>query len=127
MQEKYAMRLCIPTGTADGKTAIVHAHFGGAPYFTIYDTDKGEVEVVNNDNQHHSHGMCQPLAVLSTKNINAVVCGGMGARAIMKLNEAGIKAYRAVPGSVEEIAQQFAKGGLEEITVENACQQHNCH
>ena len=118
------MRICIPTGTADGKSAQVHAHFGSAPYFTIYDTDKDNVEVVNNDNQHHLHGMCQPLAVLSTKNIGAVVCGGMGARAIMKLNEAGIKAYRAIPGSVEEIAQQFAKGGLEEITAENTCQHH---
>lgn len=82
---------------------------------------------MNNDNQHHSHGMCHPMAVLSTKDINAVVCGGMGARAIQKLNEAGIKAYRAIPGSVEEIAMQFSKGGLDEITVENACQQHNCH
>jgi predicted Fe-Mo cluster-binding NifX family protein len=127
MQEKDAMRLCIPTATEDGKTAQVHAHFGGAPFFTIYDTDKGDVEVINNDNQHHSHGMCQPLAALSGKNLDAVVCGGMGARAIMKLNEAGIKAYRAIPGSVEEIAQQFAKGGLEEITAQNACQQHNCH
>ena len=126
MQEKYVMRICIPTGTADGKTAKVHAHFGSAPYFTIYDTDKGDVEIVNNDNQHHSHGMCQPLAALSTKDIVAVVCGGMGARAIMKLNEAGIKAYRAIPGSVEEIARQFSQGGLEEITAENACQQHNC-
>lgn len=45
----------------------------------------------------------------------------------MKLNEAGIKAYRAVLGSVEEIAKQFAEGGLEEITAQNACQQHNCH
>jgi predicted Fe-Mo cluster-binding NifX family protein len=71
--------------------------------------------------------MCQPMAVLSTKDIDAVVCAGMGARAIMKLNEAGIKAYRAIPGSVEEIAQQFSSGGLEEITAENACQQHNCH
>ena len=121
------MRICIPTDTADGKTAKVNAHFGSAPHFTIYDTDKGNVEVVNNDNQHHSHGMCQPMAVLSTKDIDAVVCGGMGARAIMKLNEAGIKAYRAIPGSVEEIARQFSQGGLEEITAENACQQHNCH
>jgi predicted Fe-Mo cluster-binding NifX family protein len=121
------MKLCIPTATSDGKSAMVHAHFGGAPYFTIYDTEKGEVEVINNDNQHHSHGMCHPMNALVGKNIDAVVCGGMGARAIMKLNEAGIKAYRAIPGSVEDIAKQFAKGGLEEITAQNACQQHNCH
>lgn len=71
------MRLCIPTATADGKSAMVHAHFGGSPYFTIYDTDKGDVEVVNNDNQHHSHGMCHPMNALAGKRIDAVVCGGM--------------------------------------------------
>lgn len=121
------MKLCIPTGSADGKSAEVYAHFGSAPNFTIYDTDTCAVEVISNDNQHHSHGMCHPMAALSGINIDAVVCGGMGARAVQKLNEAGIKAYRAVPGSVEEIAQQFSKGGLEEITVENSCQQHDCH
>jgi ArsR family transcriptional regulator len=121
------MKICIPTVTADGKQAKVHEHFGGAPYFTIYDTEKDSVEVVNNDNQHHSHGMCQPMEALSAKGIDAVVCGGMGARAIQKLNEAGVKVYRAVPGSVAEIAQQFSKGGLEEITADNACREHNCH
>jgi predicted Fe-Mo cluster-binding NifX family protein len=121
------MRICIPTSTADGKTAKVHEHFGSAPCFTIYDTEKDAVEVISNSNQHHSHGMCQPMSALSTKDIDAVVCSGMGARAIQKLNETGIKAYRAVPGSVEEIAQQFSKGDLEEITAENACREHNCH
>ena len=121
------MRICIPTTTNDGKTANVHAHFGSAPFFTIYDADKDAVEIIDNANQHHSHGMCQPMGALIGKKIDAVVCGGMGARAIQKLNEADIKVYRAIPGSVEEIAQQFSKGGLEEITAENACQEHNCH
>ncbi len=121
------MRLCIPTATNDGKTAQVYGHFGSAPFFTIYDTEKGEVEIIDNSNQHHSHGTCHPMSSLSDKNIDAVVCGGMGARAIMKLNEAGIKAYRANGGIVEEISKQFANGGLEEITAQNACQQHNCH
>jgi len=121
------MKICISTSTADGKTAKVHEHFGGAPYFTIYDTEKDSVEVVNNDNQHHSHGLCQPMSALSAKGIDVVVCGGMGARAIQKLNEAGIKAYRAVPGSVAEIVSQFAEGGLEEITADTACREHNCH
>jgi predicted Fe-Mo cluster-binding NifX family protein len=121
------VKICIPTGTADGKTAQVHAHFGGAPYFTIYDTDKDAVEVVNNDNQHHTHGMCQPMAALSAKGIDVVVCGGMGVRAIQKLNEGGVRAYRAVAGSVAEIAKQFAEGGLEEITADDACREHDCH
>jgi predicted DNA-binding protein (UPF0251 family)/predicted Fe-Mo cluster-binding NifX family protein len=121
------VRLCIPTKTNEGKIAIVHGHFGSAPYFTIYDTAKGGVEVIDNANQHHSHGACQPMSALTGRKINAVVCAGMGARAVQKLNEGGIKVYRAVSGSVADIAGQFLKGGLEEITAENACAQHHCH
>ena len=121
------MRLCIPTETQDGKLAQVYGHFGSAPFFTIYDSEKVEVEVIKNDNEHHSHGMCQPMSALNGKDIDAVVCGGMGARAVQKLNEGGVKAYRTIQGTVADVAAQFSKGGLEEITVDNACIQHDCH
>ena len=121
------MKLCIPTETNKGKNAQVYGHFGSAPYFTIVDTEKDSVEIVNNANQHHSHGMCQPMNALVGKKIDAVVTGGMGARAVQKLNEGGIKAYRAIPGTVADIVSQFTKGGLEEIAVSNACAQHGCH
>ena len=121
------MKICIPTESDQGKEAKVYGHFGSAPYFTIYDTEKGSVEVINNANQHHAHGMCQPMSALEGKAVNAVVTGGAGARAVQKLNEGGIKVFRAVPGTVNDIAAQLAKGELEEISVENACAQHGCH
>ena len=121
------MRICIPTETNEGKSAKVYSHFGSAPYFTIVDIEKDLIEVVNNSNQHHSHGMCQPMNALSGKKIDVVVTGGMGARAVQGLNQGGIKAYRAIPGTVADIVSQFTKGGLEEITVNNACAQHGCH
>ncbi|MCK9574326.1 MAG: NifB/NifX family molybdenum-iron cluster-binding protein [Candidatus Omnitrophica bacterium] len=121
------MKICIPTETNKGKNAVVYGHFGSAPYFTIIDTEKDSVEIIDNANQHHAHGMCQPMSALLGKSIDAVVTGGMGARAVQKLNEAGIKVYRAVPGTVTDIVSQFTKGGLEEITVQNACAQHECH
>ena len=121
------MRICIPTETNEGKTAKTYGHFGSAPYFTIVDTEKDTVEIINNANQHHSHGMCQPMNALIGKKIDAVVTGGMGGRAVQKLNEGGIKAYRAIQGTVADIVNQFIKGGLEEITVTNACAQHSCH
>jgi Uncharacterized conserved protein len=121
------MKLCIPTETNEGKQAQVYGHFGSAPYFTIYDTDQDSVEIIDNTNQHHAHGMCQPMNALIGKKIDAVVCGGMGGRAVQKLNEGGIKAFRAVPGTVSDISAQFLKSELEEITVNNACGQHGCH
>jgi predicted Fe-Mo cluster-binding NifX family protein len=121
------MRICIPTKTKEGKTASVHEHFGSAPYFTIFDTEKNVIEIVDNSNQHHSHGMCQPMTALTDKNIEVVVCGGMGARAVQKLNETGIKVYMAPLGTAEDIINQYENGGLGELTAQNACNQHNCH
>jgi predicted Fe-Mo cluster-binding NifX family protein len=121
------MKLCIPTETSEGRTAQVYGHFGSAPYFTIVDTEKDTVEIVDNANQHHAHGMCQPMGALTGKKVDVVVTGGMGARAVQKLNEGGIKVLRAVPGTVEEIVKQFKSKKLEEMTIENACAQHGCH
>jgi len=121
------MRICIPIETDEGKAAKVYGHFGSAPYFAIYDTEKDKFEVIDNSNQHHAHGTCHPLGMLDGKNINAVVCGGMGARAVQLLNDAGIKAYRADASTVEEIIKKLKDKKLEEITVENACAQHGCH
>ncbi len=121
------MKICVPTETNEGVNALVYGHFGSAPYFTIYDTQTNTAEVIDNANQHHAHGMCQPMGALTGKNVDAVVTGGMGARAVQKLNEGGVKVYRAIPGTVADIAGQFTKGGLEELTVHNACSHHGCH
>ena len=121
------MKICIPTETNKGKDATVFGHFGSAPFFTIYDTDNGSVEIIANANQHHAHGMCQPMAALAGKGVNAVVTGGAGAGAIQKLNQGGIKVYRAIAGTVADVATQFVKGDLEEISVQNACAHHDGH
>ena len=120
------MKICIPTETNEGKIAKVYEHFGSAPYFTIYDTENDNCEAVDNSNQHHTHGTCHPMGIFENKNIDAVVCGGMGMRAIQKLNETGIQAYRATGDTVEEIVKQFKANKLEKITLENACTQHSC-
>ena len=57
------MRICIPAETNLGRKAMVYAHFGIAPYFTIYDTEKDAFEIVENSNQHHDHGTCYPLVL----------------------------------------------------------------
>ena len=121
------MKICIPTETNKGKEAVVYGHFGSAPFFTIYDTVSDSVEVITNANQHHSHGMCQPMASLEGKGVNAVVTGGAGAGAVQKLNQGGIRVYRAISGTVADVVAQFTGGTLEEISVQNSCSHHDCH
>jgi predicted Fe-Mo cluster-binding NifX family protein len=121
------MRICIPTESGEGAKAAAYGHFGSAPYFTIFDTGTGSVEVVGNANEHHAHGMCHPLAALEGRRIDAVVVAGIGVRALQRLNEGGIKVYRTISATVEEIARKFETGELEEMTLENSCAGHGCH
>jgi predicted Fe-Mo cluster-binding NifX family protein len=66
------MELCVPTQTREGKQAQVFEHFGSAPFFTLVDTESQSVEIVENANQHHEHGMCQPLQAIANLKVDAV-------------------------------------------------------
>jgi predicted Fe-Mo cluster-binding NifX family protein len=78
-------------------------------------------------NKHHEHGACNPVAALQGRAVDVVVTGGMGVRAVMMLNAQGIKVFRAVAGTVENISSTFDAQALEELTVNNACASHGCH
>jgi len=122
------MRICVPTEMNSGLKAEVFGHFGSAPYFTVVDIEKKSVETIRNVDQHHGHGMCHPMGVLAAKKIDAVVCAGMGVRAIQKLNEAAVKVFQAQGRTVEDIIKAYQHNDLTELTVENACAQHHgCH
>ena len=121
------MKICIPTETNEGKSAKVYDHFGSAPYFTIYDTEKDDYETIDTSNQHHIHGTCNPIDALNGKGIDAVVCNGMGKRAVQKLNDAGIRAYIASGANVREVIDKYQANELEEMTMDNACHRHGCH
>jgi len=120
------MKICIPIKDKIGIKAKVSDHFGSAPYFLIYDDSKETFELIKNLNEHHVHGACQPIHALEGVKIDAVVCKGMGARAVLKLNEGGIKTYRSDAALAGDIIKRFRSGGLEEITVKNACKEHIC-
>lgn len=121
------MKICIPIDKDNGKKSKVYNHFGSAPHFIIYDTEKDEFEVINNSYQRHAHGRCHPLVVLKDKNIDAVICGGMGARAVQLLLEAGIKAYRTDALTFEEVIEKLKDREFQEITVKNACMRDSYH
>ena len=42
------MRICIPTANKEGLNAKVHGHFGSAQHFTIYDTEKDALNIIDN-------------------------------------------------------------------------------
>lgn len=121
------MRICLPTTGKKGWEETVYNHFGSAQYFTIYDSNTREVSVVENENQHHNHGSCQPLDIISQNKVDIVMTSGMGRRAVMMLNEGGVRVYLLQGNTVKEAVSLWEANTLQELTPENSCAGHDCH
>ena len=121
------MLACIPTKGNAGFDDTVFDHFGSAPYFTICDTEKSSVTVLDNNNAHHSHGTCHPMNQLATYHLDCVICSGMGRRAIEALNAEGIKIYQSGKETVRELIEKLTSGQLPEMDPMRACRGHGQH
>src|SRR4030043_1180222 len=86
----------------EGVESKVYDHFGSAPAFIIVDTEGKDVLTVNNKNLHHAHGACNPIMALDGKSVEAMVVGGIGAGALVKLNGLGIRVFGAGAPTVKE-------------------------
>ncbi len=121
------MKICFPVQEKNGLAQKIYQHFGSAPFFIIYDTETKNFQTVENSNQHHSHGACHPLGIISQFKVDAVITSGMGKRAVQLLNEAGIKVFLSAGDSVEDALRKSAANDLVELTPANACGHHGCH
>lgn len=118
------MNICIPVNEDSGPASSVCAHFGSAPIFMIVETDSGSTRAITNRNQHHGHGMCQPLASLANEKIDAMVVGGIGMGALGKLRKAGIQVYMASQPTVAGTVDAYRAGTLQPVQPGMACAQH---
>jgi predicted Fe-Mo cluster-binding NifX family protein len=112
------MRICIPTESEDGLTALVAEHLGRSPFLTLVDTVSGDVSVV--PNAPHGDRSFAPAKPLAGTGVEAVVCTGAGKRAVATL-QAGIRVLltRAVPAA--EVVAAAGRGGLPVLTAQEAC------
>lgn len=119
------MKICFPVESDKGAESEVFGHFGSAPMFVVFDTETQTIGNINNQDLGHVHGMCNPLKALGGKKVDAVIVGGIGAGAINKLNEMGIKVYRALQGTVRDNIELFKKNIMHEMTIKHACGGHS--
>lgn len=119
------MKFAFPVEDENGLESKVYGHFGSAPAFVIVDDETGDYKVIINNDQHHSHGMCSPLKALGNQIVDAVVVGGIGTRALMKLNSIGIRVFRAQAGkSVKDTLELYKNAKLMEYTPSDTCAGH---
>jgi predicted Fe-Mo cluster-binding NifX family protein len=118
------MRLCVPITRDEGLESPVSAHFGSAPAFAIVDCETGDVAVLQNRNQHHAHGACQPLAALVGQDVDAVVVSAIGQGALARLQAAGVEVLQAEFATVREALDGYRSGALRAVSQADACAHH---
>ena len=118
------MRICIPVQKNEGSESKPYNHFGSAPKFLVVNLEGEEIEVIDNGDLDHEHGKCQPLKALEGNKVDAIIVGGIGAGAIMKLNEMGTKVYRGINDTIESNLKLLKENKLQEFSVNDACS-HN--
>jgi predicted Fe-Mo cluster-binding NifX family protein len=92
--------------------------FGRCPYFIIAEIEDGEIkktETIENKNTDQTSGAGISTAQLITeKNVNAVITGNVGPRALDVLKQFNIDVYSG-NGVIKEVLHEFIDGKLEKI------------
>ena len=120
------MKVCIPVEVNNGLESKPYGHFGSAPLFVVCDLESGEVSSINNGDLGHEHGKCQPIKALEGNIVDAVVVGGIGQGAIMKLNSMGIKVYKAQCETISENLDLLKLNKLQEFPQNHTCSHDGC-
>ena len=90
---------------------FVSEHFGRCPFYTIVDIEEGKVikkEVI--ENPGHQLGLIPQF--LHERNVEYIICGGMGTRAKNFFDRFKIETLVGISGTVEEVIEKFLNGTL---------------
>lgn len=119
MDQKGGAVMRIAVTYEDG---MVFQHFGHTRQMKLYDVEGGQVtaqQVV--DTAGSGHGAL--AGFLSQRQVDTLICGGIGAGAQEALAQAGIKLYGGVTGSADEAVKALLDGTLQ-YNAEVRCDHH---
>lgn len=120
LQEKKGetiMRIAIPY-----EEGQIFQHFGHTSQMKIYDIEDGQVAQEQiADTTGSGHGAL--AGFLSGLDVDALICGGIGAGAQEALAQAGIKLYGGVAGSADEAVKALLAGQLN-YSADVSCSHH---
>jgi predicted Fe-Mo cluster-binding NifX family protein len=111
---EFYMRIAISSVTEDGLDAPVAGHFGHSPYFTLIDLDGDQVckvDVVANP-YALGHQPGQVPDFVHSQGVEAMVTGGMGARAAELFAQYGIQPVTGASGTVRDALVSFQRSEL---------------
>ena len=107
----------------------IFQHFGHTEQFKIYEVKDGQIantQVV--DTNGSGHGALAGL--LSTLDVDVLICGGIGGGAQMALGQAGIKLYGGVSGDADQAVEALLNDTLDfnpDVKCNHHDHQHDGH
>ena len=131
VQQKGANQMRIAVTYENGQ---VFQHFGHTAQFKLYDVENGTVassQVV--DTNGSGHGAL--AGFLKDRQVDALICGGIGGGAQMALAEAGIRLYAGCQGDADTRVAELLAGTLVSADAatcdhhhgeEHTCGDHGC-
>ena len=117
------MNICLPTVDNNGLDSPVSSHFGKASLFAIVDGETNAIRFVQNSGQHHG-GSMPPAEIIGKEDVDVVLCGGLGVKAVHLFEQQGIHVYCNASGTVADALKAYTTGTLPEATDATACQGH---
>lgn len=108
------MRIALPVENNE-----ISGHFGHCEYFKVLTVENGKIskeEKIDNV-ENHQPGVIPTL--LKENDINIVIAGGIGQKAIQFFNNWGIDVIPGITGSVDTAIQMYLDGTIKAGT--NGC------
>ena len=109
------MRIAISANGNNGLDSPISHHFGRCPYFILVDLEGEQVQQVQViDNpffQHHQPGMVPGF--INEQDVDIMLAGGMGWRAIEFFEGFGIQVGTGAHGTVNDTLSSYLKGELQ--------------
>jgi predicted Fe-Mo cluster-binding NifX family protein len=115
------MKICVPVLEDKQLESREYDHFGRAPYFAMIDTESDALEIVPNTDDHQDHHEDHHLQLLKAHNIEAVICSGIGRRAVAALANAGIGLLTPPERTLGDVIETIRAGKGRPLSAKDAC------
>jgi predicted Fe-Mo cluster-binding NifX family protein len=125
-EEEPTMRIAVSADDSRGLESVVAPHFGRCPYFIVVEVEGREaqaVEAVRNP-YFEQHQPGQVPGFVAEQNVDVMLTGGMGGRAIAFFRQFGIEPVTGAQGTVRRVVEQYLGGDLSEA---EACRESVDH
>ena len=111
------MRIAVSATDENGLDSVVSPHFGRCPYFTLVDVEGREIKAAHAvPNPYYSqHQPGQVPGFIHSHEVDVMVTGGMGGRAIAFFEQCGVRAATGALGTVRHALDQYLEGELQGV------------